>query len=203
MATGDSLASSLGILEIEHRSPPDLLTAFRDILPRCCMNDADKFVPPGILRQGDTPVLPSRVIDVGDYQERLSYHPVHLHVRTQEERGDYVAISHRWGLSGSQKMPLQTTRRNLKQHCKGISYQCLPSTFRDAVIVTRMLGIKYLWIDALCILQDDQDDWLKQSSQMGSIFKDSLITIAIHSAKNSSEVFLWRRHVPDFLRIQP
>lgn len=203
MATGDPLASSLGIPEIEHRSPPDLLTAFRDILPHCCMNDVDNFALPGIVRQGDTPMLPSRVLDVGDHQERLSHHPVHLHVRTQEERGDYVAISHRWGLSGSQKMPLQTTRRNLKQHCKGISYQCLPSTFRDAVIVTRMLGIRYLWIDALCILQDDQDDWLKESSQMGSIFKNSLTTIAIHSARNSSEGFLWRRYVPEFLRIQP
>lgn len=66
-----------------------------------------------------------------------------------------------------------------------------------------MLGIRYLWIDALCILQDDQDDWLKQSSQMGSIFKNSLLTIAIHSAKNSSESFLWRRHVPELLKIQP
>ena len=135
-------------------------------------------------------MLPSRVLDVGDYQERLSFHPVHLHVRTQDERGVYVALSHRWGLRGSQKMPLQTTRRNLKEHCKGISYQGLLSTFRDAVTVTRMLGIRYLWIDALCILQDDQDDWLKQSSQMGSIFKNSLLTIAIHSAKNSSEGFL-------------
>ena len=203
MATGDSFASSLGITEIEHRFPPDLLTAFRDILPRCCMNDVDEFVPPGILGEGITPVLPSRVLDVGDHQDLTSYHSVHLHVRTQDERGTYVALSHRWGLRGSQKMPLQTTRRNLKQHCKGISYKCLPSTFRDAITVTRMLGIRYLWIDALCILQDDQDDWLKQSSQMGSIFKNSLLTIAVHSAKNSSEGFLWRRHIPEFLRIQP
>ena len=203
MATGDSFASNLGIPEIEHRSPPDLLTAFRDILPRCCMNDVDNLVPPGILRQGITPMLPSRVLDVGNYQDRMSYHSVHLHVRTPNERGLYVALSHRWGLERSQKMPLQTTRRNLKQHCKDISYQCLPSTFRDAVIVTRILGIRYLWIDALCILQDDQDDWLKESSQMGSIFKNSLITIAIRSAKKSSEGFLWRRHVPEFLSIPP
>ena len=147
-------------------------------------------------------MLPFRVLDVGDYQERLSYHQVHLHVRTHEERGIYVALSHRWGLRGSQKMPLQTTRSNLKQHCKGISYQRLPSTFRDAVTVTRMLRIRYLWVDALCILQDDQEDWLKQSCEMGTIFKNSLITIAIHSAKDSSEGFLWRRHVPEFLRIQ-
>ena len=73
------------------------------------MNDVDNLVPPGILRQGNTPMLPSRVLDVGDFQERLPYHPVHLHVRTQDERGVYVALSHRWGLRGSQKMPLQTT----------------------------------------------------------------------------------------------
>ena len=202
-ATGDPFAGSLDIPEIEHRSPPDLLTALRDILPRCCMNEADSFLPLGISRQGDTPMLPSRVLDVGFSQEHMSDRSVHLHVRTQDERGLYVALSHRWGLRGSQKMPLQTTRKKFEQYCTNISYQYLPSTFRDAVIVTRMLGIRYLWIDALCILQDDQKDWLDQSSNMGSIFKNSSLTIAIHSAKNSSEGFLWRRDVPEFLRIQP
>lgn len=94
-ATGDSFAGSLDIPDIEHRSPPDLLTAFRDILPHCCTNEVDSFVPPGILRQGDTPVLPLRVLDVGVNQEYTSYHSVHLHVRTQDERGLYVALSHR------------------------------------------------------------------------------------------------------------
>ena len=167
------------------------------------MNEADSILPLGISRPNDTPMLPSRVLDVGVYQEYTSDHSVHLHVTTQDERGLYVALSHRWGLKGSQKMPLRTTRKNFKQYCNNISYQCLPSTFRDAVTVTRMLGIRYLWIDALCILQDDQKDWLDQSANMGSIFKNSFLTIAIHSAKNSSEGFLWRRDVPEFLRIQP
>lgn len=202
-ATGDPFAGSLDLPEIEHCSPPDLLTAFRDILPRCCMNESDSFLPLGISRQDDTPMLPSRVLDVGVYQEYTSGRSVHLHVSTQDERGLYVALSHRWGLRGSQKMPLQTTRKKFQQYCTNISYQHLPSTFRDAVTVTRMLGIRYLWIDALCILQDDQKDWLDQSSNMGSIFKNSSLTIAIHSAKNSSEGFLWRRNVPELLRIQP
>jgi Heterokaryon incompatibility protein (HET) len=100
-------------------------------------------------------------------------------------------------------MPLMTTRRTLKRHLQSLNIQDLPLMFRDAIIITRLLGIRYLWIDALCIIQDDHHDWGNQASEMGSIYQHSLVTIAVHSAKNPLEGFLWRRAVPAVLDISP
>lgn len=100
-------------------------------------------------------------------------------------------------------MPLMTTRRTLKRHLKSLDIQDLPLMFQDAVTITRLLGIRYLWIDALCIIQDDHQDWEIQASEMGSIYQHSLVTFAVHSAKNPLEGFLWRRAVPPVLGISP
>lgn len=61
----------------------------------------------------------------------------------------------------------------------------LPPSFRDAVIVTRELGIRDLWIDSLCIVQDDLDDWRKESAEMGRIYGMSFLTIIAAGASNS------------------
>jgi len=63
----------------------------------------------------------------------------------------YVAISHCWGTG----QHFTTTRENLQERKAGIKYDDLPQTFQDAVIVTKELGLRYLWIDSLCIIQDD------------------------------------------------
>jgi hypothetical protein len=79
--------------------------------------------------------------------------------------------------------------------------ESLPATFRDAITVTRLLGIRYLWIDALCIIQDVRQDWEAQASEMGSIFQSAVATIAVHSARNSAEGFLHKRNIPKALCI--
>lgn len=99
-------------------------------------------------------------------------------------------------------MPL-TTRRTLKRHVQCLKIQSLSRTFQDAITVTRLLGLRYLWIDALCIVQDDPQDWLEQAGQMCSIYQNSSVTIAVHSSKGPLDGFLWRRTVPDSLRISP
>lgn len=53
----------------------------------------------------------------------------------------------------------------------------MPKTFRDAVIVTRAVGLRYLWIDSLCIIQDDSNDWEVQSALMGRIYRQATMTI--------------------------
>jgi hypothetical protein len=71
-----------------------------------------------------------------------------------------------------------------------IPFKSLPKTFQDAVIVTRKLGYHYLWIDALCILQDDLQEWQKEAPKMASIYHNSTCTIAAHTAKSDREGFL-------------
>lgn len=69
----------------------------------------------------------------------------------------------------------------------------LPRTFRDAVAITRQLGIRYLWIESLCILQDSEQDWHAESSKMSSIYQNSVLTIAAsHGIDGSKGCFATR-----------
>jgi len=64
-------------------------------------------------------------------------------------------LSYCWGKDGH----VVTTKKDLTQHMQAIDLQSLPTTLRDAVPITRLLGFRYLWIEALCIAQDDDEDW--------------------------------------------
>ncbi|KAI1371806.1 heterokaryon incompatibility protein-domain-containing protein [Hypoxylon crocopeplum] len=69
---------------------------------------------------------------------------------------------------------------------KGIPWEMLPKAFQDAVTFTRKLGLKYLWIDALCIIQDDDDDWLREAGSMLQIYQNAYVTLAGLFAKDPS-----------------
>ncbi|WAO94579.1 HET domain-containing protein [Fusarium falciforme] len=92
-------------------------------------------------------------------------------------RGRYACLSYCWGKSEF----TVTTRGNLKGHLElGIELKGLPQTFQDAVEVARELKLRYLWIDALCIIQDEDDheDWKRECGNMASIYRNSYLTIA-------------------------
>jgi hypothetical protein len=75
----------------------------------------------------------------------------------------------------------------------------LPPTFQDAVKLVRALGIQYIWIDSLCIVQDDEKEWRQEASRMGDIYGSSYLTIAATAAIDSSKGIFSRR--PGSLRI--
>jgi hypothetical protein len=54
----------------------------------------------------------------------------------------------------------------------------MPKTFRDAIVITKELGIQYIWIDSLCIIQDSASDWAYEASRMASVYLGALVTIA-------------------------
>ncbi|PQE03115.1 heterokaryon incompatibility protein [Rutstroemia sp. NJR-2017a BVV2] len=60
------------------------------------------------------------------------------------------------------------------------------STFQNAVQITRALGLRYLWIDSLCIIQDDKDDWQFESAKMANIYLGSCVTIAATASFDST-----------------
>lgn len=96
--------------------------------------------------------------------------------------GKYTTLSYCWG-----KAPfIQTTTKTLEARKSCIKWDELPITFRDAIIITRELGIRYIWIDSLCILQDDNHDWEVESSKMSSIYENSYLTIAATHAADSN-----------------
>lgn len=108
-------------------------------------------------------------------------------------RDHYVALSHCWG-----SLQLLTTRKDtIEDRMKVIPWLGLPKTFQDAVTVCRNLNIQYLWIDSLCIVQDDAQDWKEQSAQMGSVYQNSYFTLAATGAPDGrAGLFLPR---PDML----
>ncbi len=84
-------------------------------------------------------------------------------------------------------MPTQTTSKRLQEYQdKGIPWELLPLTFKHAINITHRLGLRYLWIDSFCIVQDDVADWRHEGSKMADIYSGSYITLAATSAPNSS-----------------
>ncbi|KAH6621849.1 tol protein, partial [Boeremia exigua] len=100
----------------------------------------------------------------------------------------YACLSHCWGAGGLAYKLLKANKYNF---CQGFSRQHLPKTFRDAVEICEFLGIRFLWIDALCIVQDDIKDWNKAAAAMAEIYRHSYITIAASAAQNSHEGCFW------------
>jgi hypothetical protein len=130
------------------------------------------------------PYLPTRVIDVGS-ADRFSSFSVRL-VHSQELQGRtaaYTALSHCWG---SVRNPVKTTRENLTLHLRGLDFNLLPKTYRDAITITRKLKIQYLWIDSLCIIQDDTADWEHEAANMALVYSHAYLTIAAASTTDST-----------------
>jgi hypothetical protein len=74
----------------------------------------------------------------------------------------------------------------MEQFKEEIIFGDLSKTFQDAIRMTRRLGIEYIWIDSLCIVQDDKNDWLQESERMGSVYANAYITLAATWAADGS-----------------
>lgn len=116
-------------------------------------------------------------------------------LKTADKRHRYVALSHCWGIAGENTFNkhMKATKANVKRLKRGIDVSYLPATFRDAIAVVRSLGVRYLWIDSLCIIQDDDQDWHTEARQMGSIYERAYFTIAATSAQGDLDGFLHQR----------
>ncbi|KAK3387394.1 heterokaryon incompatibility protein-domain-containing protein [Podospora didyma] len=105
---------------------------------------------------------------------------------TAGEKGRYATLSYCWG--GIQ--PFQTVTGCLEQYLDELPCKCLPRTILDAFEVTRNLGLRYIWIDSLCIVQDDLRDKAAEIPMMLRRYEDCFVTISAGSAARCSEGFL-------------
>jgi hypothetical protein len=152
--------------------------------------------------------LPTRLLDLGSLPQRTDFESaqgdpraslentaLQLVENSPESKGLYIALSYCWGIS----LPYTTTSKNLQKHkdARGIEYLQLPKTLQDAVFMTRYLGIRYLWADCLCIIQDDKADWEKEASRMADVYSNAYLTIAATRAKDCGEGFLHTRKTKD------
>ncbi|KAK0737588.1 heterokaryon incompatibility protein-domain-containing protein [Apiosordaria backusii] len=122
-----------------------------------------------------------------------------IEVDNNSENDHYVALSHCWGVRGT---PFTTTRKTLPIHVnEGIDISELPQTFRDALILVAGLGLQYLWIDSLCILQDDFEDWANEAAQMADIYRHAYLVINAANSSGDTLGFLGEREAPDVVRL--
>lgn len=124
--------------------------------------------------------LPTRVIDVcldGTREPFL--------LETSGQHDKYIALSYCWGDPNTETF-LKTTAETLKDHKREIPFATFPKTLQDAVTITRRLKIPYLWIDALCIIQGDADDWAREAGKMCEVYSFAHLTVAMSSSPGSS-----------------
>ncbi|KAK1566291.1 heterokaryon incompatibility protein [Colletotrichum navitas] len=164
--------------EVEsHSSAPSCLALASSWLQDCLANHP-------ACKQASNQNLPTRVIDVGTAGLREPFL-----VETHGTSGAYVALSYCWG-DPSVHPVLKTTHKNFVAHKTSIPHAGMPATLRDAVTIARYLGIRYLWVDALCIIQGDPDDWAREAGQMCEVYSNAAVTIsADHADGNSVGVF--------------
>ncbi|KAB8260325.1 hypothetical protein BDV32DRAFT_138179 [Aspergillus pseudonomiae] len=129
-------------------------------------------------------LLPTRVIDVGD-----SLTPPHLHVSENDETGKWVALSYCGGRDSGFTLNASSFN-NLRS---GQPLSDFPPTLQDAVLVTRALGVRYLWIDSLCSFQDDTNDLAVEASRTSRAFSNAAVTIAATSTETVNDGFLDKR----------
>ncbi|KAK5654040.1 hypothetical protein OQA88_7718 [Cercophora sp. LCS_1] len=130
------------------------------------------------------PFMPARVLQVSPVGASLR-----VRLLNNPKLAPYATLSYCWG--GDQ--PAKTTLSLLTSYERDIPLSKLPCTIQDALAAVHGIGFQYLWVDAMCIVQDDEDDVVRQISQMHQIYRGSLFTIVSATAETSRDRFLQPR----------
>ncbi|KAI0446188.1 heterokaryon incompatibility protein-domain-containing protein [Xylaria telfairii] len=128
--------------------------------------------------------MPRRLLEVAGSTERTR-----VRLCTDPPIAPYTTLSYCWGRDQQSK----TTRERLEQYRRDIPFRELSKTVQDAAKVTLGVGLKYLWVDALCIIQDDDEDKQEEISKMHLVYRGAFFTVAASSAASSYDGFLHPR----------
>ena len=179
-------AGSTDIWQALKVSRPDMsLSPFPErslhFMKTCLRQCLDTHGPCRSQRASGSAAYPSRLVSVGTVH--------HDHCKLVESDGvtqwDYAALSYCWGNSQF----IQSNRETFAQYRRAIPISTFPNAFREAIFICRELSIFYLWIDSLCILQDDLSDWAVESAKMADVYEGALLVIAASAAENPHQSF--------------
>lgn len=172
------------------------------------------FEAPYQTRTGEQRFLPNRLVDTGLLDENKPLVVPNMDIPSMDnlpsvrvcttdvlpQTSKYITLSHCWGGRPS----LALNNDTIKQYCKEIPKSDLMSpgakTFMHAIWVTRCLGFRFIWIDALCIKQDDEDEKFQEISWMGSIYSNSMLNISATAAASGNDGLFYRRSL---FRVMP
>ncbi|KIY04012.1 uncharacterized protein Z520_00704 [Fonsecaea multimorphosa CBS 102226] len=130
-------------------------------------------------------IMPTRILDVGVPDATNQRLCLESEVAVPAQ---YAALSHAWGRKEDRIKPMpKTLKSNICQRLEGIDWSELTRTFQDAIKITRRLGLRYLWVDALSIIQDDDDDWALEASRMASVYENAYVVIAATRSRTGDD----------------
>ncbi|VZH93105.1 unnamed protein product [Fusarium fujikuroi] len=145
------------------------------------------------VKRGRAP-LPTRCIRI----DKSTSVPNRLNYRLEEtggRLGEYVSLSHRW--SNPETPRSSTCLRNSHDRVAGLqsAFQDIDPLFTDVLLVASQVGIQYVWIDSLCIIQDSPQDWNAEAVKMADYYQNASFTImaAVPPNKRSQGLF----HLPE------
>ncbi|WYZ44613.1 hypothetical protein EsH8_VII_001049 [Colletotrichum jinshuiense] len=132
---------------------------------------------------------PTRIIDIGNKPEG----EVVVKSTAGLDIPAYLCLSYCWG--GPQELICKSSKIHPSQSWLA-PYDRVPAGFKDTFKIARKLGFRYVWIDSLCIIQDDPEDLQREILEMPNIFKNADLTICASSSETCEEGFLQQR--PDY-----
>ncbi|KAI0468717.1 HET-domain-containing protein [Xylaria cf. heliscus] len=171
---GNSMRESMTVKGTSSTGSPEVMAQIAKWLEKCsCISSAGPAF------------VPERLIDVGTSR---SDKVCIVEGSTISDASRYIALSHCWGnmesgLANSSKL----VQSNIDDFMSGIPLNGLPKTFSDAVTVTRYLGVRYLWIDSMCIVQDSKEDWERNAAMMWEVYTKAYVTLAATASRDSSQ----------------
>ena len=136
-----------------------------------------------------SPDLPTRLVKIEGHADDLRARLVVTDESMKD--GQYAALSYRW----SKKKGHITLADYVQAYTNDIPLGTLPATIRDCIRVTHALGIRYVWVDCLCIIQDSSRDWELECGKMANIYANATITLAASSGIDAEYGLLRSRNV--------
>ena len=136
---------------------------------------------------------PSRVIEISHDANSNAYTKLCETARLEKSVGSslrYATLSHRWGSDDHGRL----IRANYQEYLQNIPPDVLSNVFTDAIRIARRLGLRYIWIDAFCIVQDSKEDWSQEALRMSLIYSNAIVNIAATASKDGSGTLLPARN---------
>lgn len=137
-------------------------------------------------------ILPARLIDLGGGDQEGTIRLIDTRDTQMQPPCLYATLSYCWGTKDQATRQITTTSATLPQRLDSIHFDEMTPVMQDMVTTARVLSIRYIWIDALCILQDDLEDWTHEAERMGSIYANAFVTICAISTSSCLDSFLDR-----------
>lgn len=137
--------------------------------------------------------LPTRLIDVGSGTDSM----VRLYETMPNDSLNYIALSH----SPSRLFDFYSTPYSM-EYKYNIPFQTLPTTYQDAIRVTRELNIRYLWIECFCVFPGDEGDSFTESERKEDIFGQAYCVLAASSARDQNDGLLQPRKEPKSIQLK-